>query len=269
MNEPSKRIDERTVSDFGAQWTRFPENEGWLSSVDCLQDHLGPLMAVDEFEDSTVADIGSGSGRTVNMLLDAGAGRVIGIEPSDAYYVLESAVADRRDRVELVHDIGEAVAHQNDLDYVVSLGVLHHIVDPSPVVRAAYDALKPGGKMIVWLYGHEGNEAYLRVFNPVRTLTKRLPDWSLHMFALVLNAMLAVYIPMCRIVPLPMRDYMLNHLAKVGWRMRRITVFDQLNPAYAKYYRQEEARRLLEDAGYDDVQLYHRHGYSWTVVGKK
>ena len=71
MNELGKRIDERTVSDFGAQWTRFPENEGWLGSVDCLQDHLGPLMAVDEFEDSTVADIGSGSGRTVNMLLDA------------------------------------------------------------------------------------------------------------------------------------------------------------------------------------------------------
>ena len=34
-------------------------------------------------------------------------------------------------------------------------------------------------------------------------------------------------------------------------------------------HRQEEARHLLEDAGYDDVQLYHRHGYSWTVVGKK
>lgn len=44
-------------------------------------------------------------------------------------------------------------------------------------------------------------------------------------------------------------------------------IYDQLNPAYAKYYRRDEARALLEDAGFQDVRLHHRHGYSWTVLG--
>ena len=28
-------------------------------------------------------------------------------------------------------------------------------------------------------------------------------------------------------------------------------------------------RALLEDAGFRDVELYHRHGYSWSVLGTK
>ncbi|MDX2287725.1 MAG: class I SAM-dependent methyltransferase [Hyphomicrobiaceae bacterium] len=269
MPSRNEDIDTKTIADFGAQWTRFPENIGWLGSVQCLDDHFGPLMRAEEFSGKTVADIGSGSGRIVNMLLDAGAQRVVAIEPSDAFYVLERSVSERLGRVSLVHATGEAVGLQRNLDFVVSLGVLHHVVDPQPIVKAALAALKPGGRLVVWLYGHEGNEAYLRVFGPVRAVTKRMPDWALHGLSHLLNVALDIYIPLARFLPLPMRDYMRNHLAKVDRRMRRITIFDQLNPAYAKYYFQPEARALLEDAGFSNVRLYHRHGYSWTVIGDK
>ena len=87
--------------------------------------------------------------------------------------------------------------------------------------------------------------------------------------ASIFNVGLDFYIPLCHTFPLPMRDYMLNHLGKVDRKMRKVTIFDQLNPAYAKYYREAEARSLLADAGFDDVRLYHRHGYSWTVIGTK
>jgi SAM-dependent methyltransferase len=59
---------------------------------------------------------------------------------------------------------------------VVSFGVLHHIPEPLPVVRAIYAALRPGGRLFAWLYGREGNGAYLAVAQPLRALTKRLPD---------------------------------------------------------------------------------------------
>ena len=48
----------------------------------------------------------------------------------------------------------------------------------------------------------------------------------------------------------------------------RLVIYDQLKPAYAKYYTCEEARALFEDAGYSDVTLHHRHGYSWTIRAK-
>jgi hypothetical protein len=46
-------------------------------------------------------------------------------------------------------------------------------------------------------------------------------------------------------------------------------MYDQLNPAYAKYYTRTEAIDLLERAGFVNVRVHHRHGYSWTVIGEK
>ena len=59
---------------------------------------------------------------------------------------------------------------------ILSVGVLHHIPEPDPVVRAAYRALRPGGRLFVWLYAREGNGLYLAFAVPLRLLTKRLPD---------------------------------------------------------------------------------------------
>jgi hypothetical protein len=54
---------------------------------------------------------------------------------------------------------------------------------------------------------------------------------------------------------------------RLDWSKRYLTVYDQLNPAYARYYRRAEAVDLLASAGFSDVQVYHRHGYSWAVTG--
>lgn len=50
---------------------------------------------------------------------------------------------------------------------------------------------------------------------------------------------------------------------------RRLVIVDQINPRWAKFYKREEAEALLRDAGFKDVRLHHRHGYSWTVCGTK
>jgi len=60
-----------------------------------------------------------------------------------------------------------------------------------------------------------------------------------------------------------------GYLAKLSPEQHRLVMYDQLNPAYAKYYTREEARALLESAGFSNVRIHHRHGYSWTVVGQK
>jgi hypothetical protein len=48
-----------------------------------------------------------------------------------------------------------------------------------------------------------------------------------------------------------------------------VVVYDQLNPAYAKYYTHQEAHDALAQHGFTDIRLHHRHGYSWTVVGTR
>ena len=51
--------------------------------------------------------------------------------------------------------------------------------------------------------------------------------------------------------------------------VRRLVIYDQLNPAHAKYYRRKEVKKLMRDAGFSNIRLYHRHGYSWTAIGTK
>ena len=78
-----------------------------------------------------------------------------------------------------------------------------------------------------------------------------------------------VYLKLCHRFPLPLRGYLLSIFEKMSPAKRRLIFYDQLNPSYAKYYSRSEAEKLLVDGGFVDVQLHHRHGYSWTVVGTR
>ncbi|WP_262048700.1 class I SAM-dependent methyltransferase [Bradyrhizobium sp. Bra78] len=262
-------LKRQTIDDFGEQWTAFRDNPGYYGSAELLADLFGPLLTLDDVKGARVADIGSGTGRIVNMLLDAGADRVVAVEPSAAFEVLKTNTVARADRIDYLHVPGDQLPSRLDLDYVVSMGVLHHIPAPSPVVRAAFGALRPGGRCIVWLYGFEGNETYLSIAIPLRKVTVRMPHGMLVALSHLLEFALTTYIGLCRILPLPMRNYMRSVLAKFPRSVRRLTIYDQLNPSYAKYYTRDEAQALLSDAGFAGVELYHRHGYSWTVSGTR
>jgi SAM-dependent methyltransferase len=267
--ELNEQLSSKTISDFGEQWVNYRDNPGYYGSVELLADLFGPLLPVDAVRGMRVADIGSGTGRIVNMLLDAEAAHVFAVEPSAAFSVLQTNTSTRSDRMTYVRGRGESLPSGLNLDLVVSMGVLHHIPEPDPVVDAAFRALRPGGHMLVWLYGREGNELYLRFANPMRAVTKRMPHMLLVALCSLINVVLDAYIFCCRFLPLPMRSYMRDVLARFPRSVRKLTIYDQLNPAYAKYYSKDEAESLLIRAGFSSVSAWHRHGYSWSVVGKK
>lgn len=261
-------LEARVIDEFGDQWVKFPENEGYYGSVDVLIDIIGPLGNVQDFRDKAVAEIGSGSGRIVRMLAEAGAASIVAIEPSEAMGPLKSYTKEYADRIVYSQKRGDEWSSPN-LDHVLSIGVLHHIHDPIPTIENAFRNLKPGGKFYIWVYGYEGNELYLRLVTPIRNLTPKLPH------ALLLAIVLGLMVPMelltflARFFPMPMRRYLLDHYGRLGFSSKRITIYDQLNPSWSKFYRRAEAEALLSDHGFVDVKSFHRHGYSWSVVGTK
>jgi SAM-dependent methyltransferase len=265
----SQELQKQTISDFGDQWTRYTDNDGFYGSQEFFADIVRPLLDVSEFQGAAVAEIGSGTGRIAQMILKSGARKVLAIEPSEAFSVMRENLAQYGERAEGLKATGENIPAGADFDYVLSIGVLHHIPDPGPSVRASLGALKPGGRMLVWLYGKEGNELYLAIINPLRYITQRIPHWLLVSMIWAMYPLLVGYMLACRILPLPMRRYMVDVVAKMKPAKRRLIAYDQLNPAYAKYYTHDEAIALLAENGFRDVQAHHRHGYSWTVIGAK
>jgi len=259
----------QTIEDFGRQWTVYQSGSDYTDSTALLADYVAPLD-IDIFRDQRVADIGSGNGRFVMALLDAGAAHVVAVEPSQSVSVIRNKVASRpAGMVTIVNDAGDKLPEDSDLDLVVSLGVIHHIPEPEPVIQAAHRALRPGGKCIIWLYGREGNELYLSIAEPLRTVTKKMPHWALSLFSRLLSIPLTIYAFLCGVFSfLPMADYMKNVIRPQTMKDRAVTIYDQLNPHYAKYYRRDEALALMRSAPFD-VEIFHRHGYGWTVVGTK
>jgi len=204
----------------------------------------------------------------VNMILKSGAKRVIAVEPSQAFEVLRRNILEP-EKVTCLQVTGDKLPHDVSLDYVFSIGVLHHIPDPQPVVEAVFRALRPGGHFLIWLYGKEGNKPYLMFLLPLRAVAKHLPHFVLAALVWFLYYPLLLYTRLCHLLALPLKHYFSSIFEKMSPEKRRLIIYDQLNPSYAKYYTRNEAEKLLLDANFENVRVHHRHGYSWTVIGTK
>jgi SAM-dependent methyltransferase len=263
------RDRDKTIADFGDQWTRHQENTGRYASLEQFEDIVAPFLSRTDFEGKRCADIGSGTGRIVRMLVDAGAAHVTAIEPSQAYDVLVGNTGDLADRVTCLKLRGDELPSR-DYDIVVSIGVIHHIPDPKPVLEAALRALKPGGTLLIWVYGNEGSRIYQSIFSPVRMITRRLPVRVNEAIAGAIYPFTVAYGRLTSLMPfLPLRRYMQEVYLRFDPSVRRLVIVDQINPQWAKYYARDEIEALVRDAGFADVRAHHRHGYSWTVVGHK
>ena len=186
---------------------RYVDNDGHYGSAALFEDILGPFAGRGLIADKVVLDIGSGTGRIVAMLLASGARQVVAVEPSAACDVLRSNVAAHGNRVRCLNVTGDALPEGLVVDSAVSIGVLHHIPEPDPVMRAVHHALKPGGAFVAWLYGREGNGLYLAIVQPLRAVTTRLPHRLLDGLCHILNGVLALYVALARRMPVPMRSY--------------------------------------------------------------
>ena len=268
MKEPGNK----TIQDFGDQWSKYKSNDGWYGSSQLFKDITSPLLEPADLEGKSVVDIGSGTGRIVSMLLEAGAASVFAVEPATgAFETLVNNVKhmQRASDVTCINTQGASWTLTEQVDYVLSIGVIHHIPEPEPVIARAFVELKPGGHIFLWVYGYEGNELYLRVFQPLRKITISLPHLLLRGVVELIYGLLFLYRYIGKVIPVPLYKY----ISKVLWPMtpakRRLVIYDQLNPAYAKYYKKDEIEALLKNAGFENVQAHHRHGYSWSVIGRK
>lgn len=262
-------VEERTIRDFGEQWTHYGDNDGFYGSTELFADIVGPFLSPGDFAGKRAAEIGSGAGRIVAMMLESGAAHVLAVEPSDGHFIARQNLARYGNRVSFLHGRGEDISSDSSFDLIVSVGVLQFIPDPKPTVDAALRALKPGGRFFVWLYAKEGTVLFRGVVHLLRGVGRLLPHALLAAMVRIVDVPLALYMALCRVLPLPLGDYLRNVLGRFTPQKRRLVIYDQLNPSHAHYHSRTEAERLLTDSGFVDVRLHHRRGYSWSVVGRK
>jgi SAM-dependent methyltransferase len=260
-------LSDKTIQDFGRQHSTYHDSGGFYVSVDLLQDVLGPLMNKEEFAHKKVLDIGSGTGRWLRIFHELGSRTITAVEPSPAIEISKKNTLGLN-RISYHCVTGDKLP-DGPYDIVYSYGVIHHIPDPDPVVKRAYEVLKPGGRLVIWLYGRENNGLYLAFLNTLRFFTVPMPHKVLDWVSGAMVPLVRLYGHFLKILPLPLRSYFKKFVDRIDNYTLKHVIYDQLDPHFSKYYRRQEALDLVGKAGFKNVKIYHRENYSWTVIGTK
>ena len=263
------KIDHKeSYKEFGEQFMIDSNIDDYWGSKDMLKDIVNPFTLT-SVKNKVIMEVGVGSGRILNNLVKFLPKKAIAVEPSQAIKIAKKNNALSKVKIEFLNLKAEDIKIKKKVDYVFSLGVIHHIPNYKKACKRIYDSLKPNGKFIIWVYGYEGNELYLLIFNNIRRITRILPDSVLRIFCTFLNLVCYLYIFLCKFIKLPMQQYMLEVFGKCSFEKRNYIIFDQLNPSFSKYFKKKELTDLLKDSGFKNVNINHRHGYSWLAIAKK
>jgi len=262
-----------TAAAFGYEWTHYSQ----LTEADRREflAWIDPLMPVD-FRDQIVLDAGCGKGRHVALAAEFGARAVVGIDLSDA---VEAAFRNTRhlSNVHLVQaDILDLpFAHPFTLAY--SIGVLHHLPVPKQGFLTLTRHMRPGGRIVTWVYGKEGNRWIELLVDPLRRhITSRLPKVATRTVsflpAVVLFAGLKLlYRPARRNAwlkdLLPYSEYLCS-IADYSFAENFWNVFDQLVAPTAFYHKYEEVLDWYRTANVRDVLITRHNGNSWRGTGR-
>ena len=263
-------LRKKTIKDFNDQWKLQGElNSDYWASDQILFDQISEIFPVESIKGMIVGDVGAGTGRVVKTFLKYHPKKIYAIEPSITGINHINQNLKNNKNLEVINSDGLSFKTPELCDFIYSLGVIHHIKNPTDILKNINKNLKSKGKILVWVYGYENNILYICIYKFLSIITKKLPDKILYFIAMLLNGCLQPYIFLCKFFNLPLKKYFLEVFNKCGWVKRNDIIFDQLNPAYAKYYKKKEIEKELLDAGFVNLKFYHRHSYSWTVLGEK
>ncbi len=260
----------RTQASFGYEWTHFKD---WRpSGATNFVDYFGQFD-LDWLRGRTVLDGGCGMGRHARQLAPF-AGKIVAVDFSGAIDQAARNVADQGNVACVEGDLTRLPVADGQFDFVYSMGVLHHLDDTEGALRGLVRALKPGGRLRLYLYwkrtGVSG--ALLSLVSLARIVTTRLPFPILKAFCWVLSLWLFALV----IVPYRLLAkcgasvsdaWPLFLYEKYPFNVLYNDQFDRFSAPLEKRYSEREVQALLEAVGLREVRVHARYG--WIGDGVK
>lgn len=247
---------------FGFEWKKYSSIEP--NHEIQFKKWIYPLAEKD-FSGKDVLDAGCGMGRNSYWPLRWGAKSVTAFDFDQRSVESSKKTLSEFNNAKVSYQSIYEIAHKDKFDVTFSIGVIHHLADPHKAVKNLARTVKKGGIVLVWLYGHEGNEWIVKFINPVRKIfTSRISPFFLNWLTYLTSIPFFVYLKI-----FPLKHPYLKQLKDFDFNHVHCIIFDQLLPTVAKYYKKEEAENLLKDNGLDDVKVYRCNDNSWTVIGVK
>ncbi|WP_244622575.1 class I SAM-dependent methyltransferase [Microvirga brassicacearum] len=247
---------------FGYEWSEYAEMRPEYEEQ--FRRWSIPLSP-EEWKGRSFLDVGCGMGRNSYWPAFYGASEGLAIDVdsrslASACRTLES-FAQVRVEERSAYEINEA----DRFDIAFSIGVIHHLEYPEQALAGMVKAVKPGGRVLIWVYGLENNQWIVNLLDPIRKLLfSRLPIGLVHHLSVYPAALLwtALRLGIGRIAYFELlRGFTFRHLRSI--------VFDQMLPKIANYWPRATVEKLMRDQGLVDVQVTWVNQMSWTAIGTK
>jgi SAM-dependent methyltransferase len=247
---------------FGYEWQTYAEmRPEYLEQFRRWSVHLLPS----DWQGKLFLDVGCGMGRNSYWPMTFGAKGGLAIDLDERSLAAARQTLAPFPEVELRHLSAYAIDAEAAFDIVFSIGVIHHLEAPERALSAMVRAAKPGGKVLIWVYGRENNGWIVHLLDPLRRLLFcRLPIGLVHHLSLypALALWLALRFGMASI------EYF-RLLRQLSPRHLRSIVFDQMLPRIANYWPKEKVAEMMRASGLVDVQLAWVNEMSWSAIGTK
>jgi len=223
--------------------------------------HLKPT----DWKGRTFLDVGCGMGRNSYwpMAYEAAGGVAIDVDKRS----LEAArhTLSRYPSVSVEERSAYDPGYEDRFDIVFSIGVIHHLEYPEKALAEMVRSARPGGKVLIWVYGLENNRWIVTLLNPLRlALFSRLPIGFVHHLSVYPTLILSIALRL----GLGRIEYF-RLLRQLGFSHLRSIVFDQMLPKIAHYWPREAVERLMRERGLEDIHLSWVNEISWSAIGTK
>ncbi|MES2588765.1 MAG: class I SAM-dependent methyltransferase [Bacteroidota bacterium] len=277
-NENESNLDEKTVSSFGEEWLKFDsftEQEIKVAG-DQYFDIVEETILNNE---STVLDLGCGTGRWTKYVANK-VKIVEAVDPSEAVLAASKLIGDIPNVRITQASVSNIPFDDESFDFIICLGVLHHIPDTQQALSDLCKKLKKNGHILLYLYYSLDNRGtfYKFIFHSstlIRKLVSKFPQ-GLKKFTCDVIAVL-VYMPLVLLtrflqVIFGQKKWInkipLSYYKDKSFNIIRNDALDRFGTPLEQRFSKDEIKTLLRNAGVSETQFSDNEPY-WHVLGKK
>jgi SAM-dependent methyltransferase len=277
FNIEGKNIDKKVVDEFGDEWLKFYEHD-----ADLLKkggEEYFDILNNEIINSNTYAlDIGCGNGRWSKYLAPK-TGFIEAVDPSNAVFAADKLLGDLKN-VRLSQASIETLPFADEtFDFVMSIGVLHHIPDTEKALGDCVKKVKKGGYFFVYLYYNldrrgPGYKTLFKISDFVRKIVSRLPGKIKH---LVCDALAIIFY-----MPFVLLGRFFNVLGfkKLARRMPlhgyqnrsffmiRNDTLDRFGTRLEKRFSAKQVKEMMENAGLTEIVISNGIPF-YHAVGKR
>ena len=247
---------------FGYEWHNYPElRPEYEEQFRRWTAHLKP----EDWCGLTFLDVGCGMGRNSYWPMTYGAAGGLAIDVNDRSLAAARRTLAPFPNMRIEKRSAYEIGRKDEFDLVFSIGVIHHLQYPQQALASMVKATRPGGRVLIWVYGFENNRWTVFLLDPLRkALFSRLPIGIVHHLALYPTIILWLLL---RLGFGSIAYFRL--LRRFSFRHLRSIVFDQILPKTAHYWPRATVERMMREQGLLDVRLIWVNEMSWSAVGTK